>query len=338
VDTKTAKIWRTVSDAVLGKPELSGAEVAERAGVPVEEARRFWQALGFPAVASDERIFTRRDADVLRFAFQLIEEGELDPAILLGMARASGQALARVANMHVSSVAERIETVMRQRELSSGDAADIIATLAESVVRGHESFLGYIWRRHLLAAISQIVASADGRTGGGGEIATVGFADLVDYTAVTRLLSERELTAMVDRFERIAYQHIPDRGGRVIKTLGDEVMYSHASPRAAADIALDLVAACHADDLLPDVRIGLAVGPVLAWEGDLYGSIVNLASRLVGVARPGTVLVSDDLAQRLENDETLTVREIPAVKLKGIGRTRPSVLRRRAVAAERVGT
>ena len=328
MDTKTAKIWRTVSDAVLGKPEISGAEVAERAGVPIDEARRFWQALGFPTVSSEEPIFTRRDADVLRFASQLIEEGEIDPAVLLGMARASGQALARVANMHVSSVSDRIETVMRQPGLSSGDAADTIATLAESIVRGHESFLGYIWRRHLLAAISQIVASADTRTGDG-ETATVGFADLVDYTAVTQQLSEWELAAIVDRFERIAYQHIPDRGGRVIKTLGDEVMFSHADPRAAADIALDLVTSCSADELLSDVRVGIATGPVLAWEGDLYGSTVNLASRLVGVARPGTVLVSDDVAHRLEGDEAFTVREIPVVKLKGIGKARPWVLRRR---------
>jgi adenylate cyclase len=225
VDTKTAHIWRTVSDAVLGKPELSGAEVAERAGVPVEQARRFWQALGFPAVSSEERVFTRRDVDILRFASQLIEQSEVDPAVLLQMARASGQALARVANMHVSSISERIETVMRAPDLSSADTADAIVTLAESVVRSHESFLGYIWRRHLLAAISQTVASATGRTGDG-ETASVGFADLVDFTAVTQQLSESELADLVDRFERIAYQHIPDRGGRVIKMLGDEVMFS----------------------------------------------------------------------------------------------------------------
>jgi len=327
VDTKTAKIWRTVSDAVLGKPELSGTEVAERAGVSVEQARRFWQALGFPAVAQDDRVFTRRDADVLRFASQLIEEGEIDPTVLLQMARASGQALARVANMHVSSVADRIETVLRQRDLSNGETVDIIATLAESVVRAHDSFLGYIWRRHLLAAVSQVVASADVRTAQG-ETAVVGFADLVDFTAVTQQLSESQLAELVDRFERIAYQHIPDRGGRVIKMLGDEVMFSHSDPHAAADIALDLVAACHAEELLPDVRVGIAVGPMLAWEGDLYGSTVNLASRLVGVARPGTVLVSNDLAQRLENDEAFTLREIPRVKLQGIGRMRPWVLRR----------
>jgi adenylate cyclase len=327
MDTKTRAIWKTASDALFGKPELDGSEVAKRAGVSVEQARRFWQALGFPAVSSDERIFTRRDADILRFAAELVEKGEVDATVMLQMARASGQALARVAHMHVASIADDIESAIRSSGLSNSETADAIATLAESLVRGHESFLSYIWRRHLLAAIVQTVASADGR-GGDGETAAVGFADLVDFTALSQRLSEGELVELVDRFERIAYQHIPDRGGRVIKMLGDEVMFSHPEPRGAADAALAIVAACRADDLLPDVRIGIAIGPMLAWEGDLYGSTVNLASRLVGIAHPGTVLVSEDLARRLVSDDGITLRELHRVKLKGIGKTKPWVLRR----------
>ena len=89
-----------------------------------------------------------------------------------------------------------------------------------------------------------------------------------------------------------------------------------------------LAEACEADAEIPSVRVGLARGPMLAWEGDLYGSTVNLASRLVGIARPGTVLVSDEIGQHLATDPTFRLHAIKDVRLKGIGRTKVWVLRR----------
>jgi len=329
VGTRTADIWKTVSNALLGKPELRGSEVQSLAGMPAEEGPRFWQALGFPAVPGDEPAFTRRDVEALRFVGNLIGRADgPDREIMLQMARTTGQALSRVAHMHVLSIAEQVDAVVRSPELSNSQAADRIAELAESVVRGHEPFLGYIWRRHLLAAISHIVAGAV-ENAGEDEGSAVGFADLVDFTAASQQLTNHDLAEVVNHFERIVYQEIPDRDGRVVKTLGDEVMFTNASPHAAADTALALAAACKADKLLPDVRVGVAVGPTLAWEGDLYGPTVNLAHRLVGVAHPGTVIVSEELAQRLAEDEDFTLIEIHHVKLKGIGRIKPWVLKRR---------
>lgn len=327
--TRSADIWKAVSVALLGKPELRGSEVTSMAGVSGTDTARFWQALGFPAVHGDQPAFAKRDVEIMRFAASVIDaDGGPDREILLQMARATGQALSRVAHMHVVSIAAQIDAVARSEELSNNEAADRIAYMAESLVRGHEPFLAYIWRRHLLAAISQVVASAADHSGED-EGATVGFADLVDFTAISQQLTERELAEVVDRFEKIVYQEIPDRGGRVVKTLGDEVMFTNTNAHAAADTALALAAACKADELLPDVRVGVAMGPMLAWEGDMYGPTVNLAHRLVGVARPATVIVSHDLAERLAGDEEFHLVEIRDVKLKGIGRTKPWVLRRR---------
>lgn len=326
---RTTEIWKAVSDALLGKPELRGSEVPILAGTPVGEGRRFWQALGFPAVPGDQAVFTKRDVDALRTASGISDrDGGPDREIMLQMTRATGQALSRVANMHVLSIAEDVEAAALSSELSNSQAADRIAELAESVLRSHEPFLGYVWRRHLVAAITQVVANAD-LNHGEHEGAVVGFADLVDFTAASQQLIDHELADVVDRFERIVYQQIPDRGGRVVKTLGDEVMFSNPSPHAAADTALAMAAACSSDELLPDVRVGMAVGPMLAWEGDMYGPTVNLAHRLVGVARPGTVIVSAHLAGRLDEDEEFALVEIRDVKLRGIGRTKPWVLRRR---------
>jgi adenylate cyclase len=326
VRRRVFEIWKAASDVLLGKPELRGSEVQSLAGSGSEDAERFWQALGFPPVPSGERPFTRRDVEALRFAESLLTEGDLDPDSLLQMTRTTGQALSRVAHMHVLSICSEIEAAARDESDSDAGAASRVADSTEKLLRSHEPFLGYIWRRHLLAAITQVAASAVEDSGN--ESLVVGFADLADYTATSQHLSERELIELVERFERIAYSDITSRGGRVIKTLGDEVMWSNHSAVAAAETALAIAESCKADPVLTDVRVGLAIGAMLAWEGDLYGPTVNLAHRLTAQARPGTVLVSDDLAKRLGVDPSLALVEIRDVKLKGIGRTKPWVLRR----------
>lgn len=325
--TRTTTVWETVSKALVGTPELSARDVAEQAGVTPEQARRFWQALGFPRVSTEATPFTRQDVAMLRAAAAVLEREHLDPDVLVQMTRTTGQALARVATMHVSSIADQIERVTSSTDLSDQDVADAVATLGESLQLSHEPFLGYIWRRHLLAAISQTVATANGRTADG-EVGSVGFADLVGFTALSQQLSDLELARVVGRFEEIAYAHIPDRGGRVVKMIGDEVMFSTADVITAAEIALALADACDADEVIPSVRVGLALGPMLAWEGDLYGPTVNLASRLVGIAYPGTALVSDEAGRRLAADSAFALRELKSVRIKGIGRTRIWVLRR----------
>jgi adenylate cyclase len=149
---------------------------------------------------------------------------------------------------------------------------------------------------------------------------------------MSQMLDPEELAVMVYRFEAIAYEHIPERGGRVVKMIGDEVMFAVDDGAFAADIAVALLEAYARDANLPDVRIGLASGPTLAWEGDLFGPTVNLASRLVDFARPNTVLISEGLGEQLQDDPRFELRHLRPVKLQGIGRVCPWTLRRARVA------
>ena len=118
-------------------------------------------------------------------------------------------------------------------------------------------------------------------------VMAVGFADMVGFTMLSQHLSDRELAAVVSRFEELAHDIVTSMGGRVVKMIGDEAMFVVSSAADAARIGLALAEAYADDDLLSDVRVALAIGPVLVQDGDFYGPVVNLASRLVGDRQPG---------------------------------------------------
>jgi adenylate cyclase len=318
--------WQPLAEALLGTPALTPPEVAREAGVEPALTRQLWRALGFPPVEDDERVFTHADVEIVRAVRALIELGEANPDDVLQLTRVIGQSLARVAEAQVNAGAERLERMRLEtpsRETAVGDLVGRVEMLTPRL----EQFLGYVWRRHLLAALRRrsVTPTLTDRT------LTIGFADLVDFTALSRVLAPRELAETVNRFEGTAYEHIVGRGGRVVKMIGDEVMFAVDAGGVAGDVAIALVEAHGRDAGQPDVRVGLASGPVLSWEGDLYGPTVNLASRLVNLARPGTVLVSEELGAELTDDPRFALRQLRAVKLQGIGRARPWVLRRARV-------
>jgi len=135
-------------------------------------------------------------------------------------------------------------------------------------------------------------------------------------------LSDDELAAVVRRFEEISHDIVTSEGGRVVKMIGDEVMFVVDSITEAAHIGLALADAYSDDDLLSDVRVGLACGPVLLRDGDYFGPTVNLAHRIVNIANPGTVLMSDDFQAALQLDapEQFSARPLRPRVLKDLGR------------------
>jgi adenylate cyclase len=314
-----ADSWRALAERLLGKADRTALDVARESGVEPDDLRRLWQALGFPPVTPDERRFTRADVDAVRAVRALVEVQHADPSDVVQLTRVIGHAMARVGDAQITTIAERLHGRRR------GDApvAELVARV-EALAPALEEFLGYVWRRHLVAAARQLsaVPSAAGRP------LIVGFADMVGFTSMSRALDSHQLASVVDRFEAIAHEGILTRGGRVVKIVGDEVMFSADDTVRAAQIALALVDAHARRDDLPDVRVGVASGPTLTWEGDLFGPTVNLASRLADFARPATAVVSEELGTRLEELGGFELRHLRPVGLKGVGRVRTWVLRR----------
>ena len=154
------------------------------------------------------------------------------------------------------------------------------------------------------------------------------FADLVGYTSRSRGMGGRELGAMVEDFESTAAEVIARHGGRVVKTVGDGVLFTTTSAVAVVDMGWTCPRRGTADDR-PPLRTGAAYGAVLTRLGDVYSPVVNLASRLTSIARPGTVLVDRELANRLRGQEAYRVRPLHRVSVRGYEHLQPWLVRRR---------
>jgi adenylate cyclase len=139
----------------------------------------------------------------------------------------------------------------------------------------------------------------------------------------------RALGAMVEDFEGLAADVIARHRGRVVKTVGDGVLYTCSSAVDAVEIGLALSEEWTVDDR-PPLRVGAAFGPVLTRLGDVYSPVVNLASRLTSIARPSTVLVDQQLARRLRGDPAYRVRPLRRVSVRGYDHLQPWLVRRRA--------
>lgn len=192
------------------------------------------------------------------------------------------------------------------------------ATLASvMLVEAVPKLLEYVWQRHMQAGARSRLLH------GGPETSTtlaVGFADLVGFTSLAQQISATDLAEVLDRFERIAYDIVAGLGGRVIKMIGDEVMFSVDDPRRAVEVGMQLAATYRDDDELSDVRVGLSWGPVLQREGDCFGPVVNRASRVVNIAFPGSVVVSEELHELIADDPELHWRSLRKKNLRDIGR------------------
>lgn len=316
VDRAEAEGWLPllVLDELLlpGPARFDRDEVARQAGVPVEIAERAWGAMGFPEVPSGEKVFVQDDVAALRGAAALPEIIDLNGEVRL--ARVVGSSMARVAESAVDGFEVLLADLRDQGASEAEIARDLLGQFDLDEL---EHLIGYVFRRQLHAALWRRLATDP--SGSGTVQTTIGFVDLVRFTALTEMVAEEELAAIVDRFEQLSHERVRVAGGRVVKMIGDAVMFVTESPIEAVRVALDLVDAYENDDLLPPARAGVANGSALVREGDFFGPVVNLASRIVDVARPSTVVVSDELHDLLAEEQSLSWRRLPRRRLKGLG-------------------
>ena len=296
------EVARSLGAYLLGEePSLTRVEVAERAGVPLDLAVTLWHQLGFPHRADDDVAFVEGDVDALRLSAELVNIGILSPESQAALVRTWGRSYARLAEWQTSLLAGLAA--------EGGDTADDptgrlagLTDLAGDVLPRVEALQSYVWRRHLASAAEHLLEDASAVSATESRLA-VCFVDIVGYTTRSRSLDGAELVQWVDGFEQAATALVVDHGGQVIKTIGDEVLFTVADPAAAVEVALGLTSrGADDDDPFPEVRAGIAHGSVVRRLGDVFGSTVNAASRLTSAARPGSVLVDAAVHEALAGE------------------------------------
>jgi adenylate cyclase len=313
-----------IEHLVVPEPAVYDIDDMVRAtGLSADQIQRLWRSLGFAEPQPGDHLFTEVDVDMLHTISQLVAMGWIDDELTVAMARVIGSSLSRIASALIDAV-DPAEPPTGPDGLPLAD--DGFAAIAPLLLPMLLQVMDYVWRRHVQAEARARMAREHAE--GDPDHRVVGFADLVGFTALSQQIDAHELAEVVDRFESIAYDTVNRLGGRVVKMIGDEVLFSVPDEAAAVEIGLSLAETYREDDELSDVRVGLAAGPVLQREGDVYGPVVNRASRIVNIAFPGSVVASSELKEALEDLEGVAWKSIGTRNLKDIGKVPLFVLRR----------
>ncbi|NVI85935.1 adenylate/guanylate cyclase domain-containing protein, partial [Actinomadura sp. BRA 177] len=291
-----------IEETLLGGPlRYTRKEVEALSGVTDDYARRIWQALGFPAPPDDEIAFTDGDVAALREIKDLLSHDMVDEDMVLQLARAVGQTMGRLASWLGDVWLARLGELPSAEPLTS-DLVTAALAATEELRPAFERLLLHGWRRQLTAAgmrAAATTATAHADPAAGLAHLAVGFADIVSFTRLSRRLDSDALAAFIERFETTTGEIVAEAGGRIVKTLGDELLFVAPTPSAAADIGLRIADHFNEAPDFPKVRVGLAYGEVIQRLGDVFGTPVNMAARLTSTAYPGTVLAGPALAAAL---------------------------------------
>jgi class 3 adenylate cyclase len=319
------RLFGLAGDALLwsGPETYTLRTAAESIGASVQEVEHAWAMLGLTVEDSDTPALSQADVDAL--ATWTAMRMQMGPDAADGFLRVLGASMARLAE----AISSMIRVAMPKLWLGHTDdelaTAQVYRDAAEFVPR-IGAMIDAVHRHHLVSTRTFI----EGVQGGPSAslVCGVGFADLSGFTALTQTLTPAELSAMLTEFDATVSDVVHADGGRVVKFLGDAVMWVSSNPEQLAKAALDLVDHPRAREEGLQVRAGLGYGEILAISGDYFGNAVNLAARLVAAAEPGQILAGAELQAQLP-DWPAVVQE--PLQLKGfdapviaydLGRTR----------------
>ena len=288
-------------ELALCGPELgfSFDDASRDAGLDKESASALWRALGFADPQGSPLRLSSAEADALALLARASHD-LLGQAATVGVARVLGAGAARLAEALVDAMRVQFEMPKRSAGVDYSEVVAQYTELARSQLGSLLAVFDAVFRRHMVAVASGNW-SFDAEALAAQRELVVGFVDIEGYTSLSRTLSSRELADLVGQFETIVTDTLARHPARLIKLIGDAAMIVCEDAREGCRLALEIVGQFGAGLGLPAVRVGLAAGPVIALRGDYFGDVVNLASRLAGIARPSSVVV-DDGVKRIAAD------------------------------------
>ena len=311
-----------------GKRVLDRREAAKLGGISTVSARKMWRALGMSQTDGTEKAYTVSDAHALRMWAKPVADGLIDQGTALSLARAIGQTTDRLVVWQMETL---VDFLTEEKGLTDPQARLDALQVVEDMVDPLQKMLTYSWRRNLAEVMGRLNVNVsdglamDNRQGWYDSsmplARAVGFIDLVSYTRLSQKMEPRQLANLVQEFQGMAYNIVATGGGRVIKTVGDEVFFAAETAMCGAEIAMTLMERVTAAENLPQARVGFVWGRVLSRLGDIFGSSVNLAARLTAVADPGTIFTDEDTARVLSASDAYVFERRESITLQGLGET-----------------
>jgi adenylate cyclase len=291
---------------------ITAREIAAQFNLDVEQVLGLSLAAGLSPRTADALAYTEEDLDL--FAIFVGGVAMFDEAATRHFTRVVGSSLSRIAEAAVSLFQVNVQQPMMEAGGSELALAQQNLRAIEALT-GVQRLLQSLFAAHLETAIRRLREARLSRSPDAVMFA-VGFIDLVGFTTLSRDMAARDLAELVQRFEDTAYDVVAVHDGRVVKLIGDEVMFVTRTATAACEIALGLLER-FASDAAVTPRGAIAFGEMLVRGGDYYGPIVNLASRVTQIAVPNELLVTPQVAEQSDKNTLLFA---PAGKrmLKGL--------------------
>ncbi|MDR1825603.1 MAG: adenylate/guanylate cyclase domain-containing protein [Bifidobacteriaceae bacterium] len=324
------------ADRIAGAPALYTLDdVVAQTAIAKADVIGLWRALGFPLPAKGEVAFSDADVDAITAAHEVVLYGVLGRATETSLLRAVSHTAERLVWWQFESL---VDDAANRFDLDTQSARMVVLDQIADLADIFADQIMYAWRKHLARLIRQIghkIADVGPEVGEPDAsehfplMRAVAFVDLVGFTAFSANLDARELDGLVQEFSEKSRDLVTAGGGRVVKEMGDGVMYVTDEPIRAALIALDLVETVGKDSGRPPARVGLTWGRVLGRYGDVFGPCVNLASRLTTLAGAREVLVDAATGELLEEEPELRLVRRPKADLAGLGSVRSFRLERR---------
>jgi adenylate cyclase len=298
--TASGTILYLAADRVIGGPErYTAAEVAERSGISEEFLLAARRAMGLPIPEPGEAVYTDAEIETARMTLVARNAGISDED-MLDLLRVLGRGLGQAAeSLRALPLKLVLEPGMSESELahSYAAAAGVLYPLVDPLI---SSMLALHLRHATQSTVVNELERLGGRLPGSREVA-VCFADLVGFTRLGEEVPPDELGHLAVRLETLAAD-AAEPPVRLVKTIGDAAMLTSPAPELLLDAALKLIDAADAEgEDFPQLRAGAALGMALPRAGDWFGRPVNLASRITGVARPGSVLVERDVREAVQD-------------------------------------
>jgi adenylate cyclase len=305
----------------------SAKELEDRTALPADTILALRLALGLPEAGPDDDVFTDADVEAARSIKTFMEAGFSDEAVT-EITRVLGEGMARL----TAAIGQSFAQTFLKPGQGEDEVAAQFASMAENLTGAFEHVLAAAFRAHVLDSVRRAMISHDelaaGQVSSEWDVA-VGFADLVGFTRLGAELETQTLGDVVGGFAELAGK-VAEPPVRLVKTIGDAAMLVAREPGPMVDAALALAEAVEEADL-PAVRAGIAWGPAIPRSGDFFGHTVNLASRVTGLARPGSVLCTKEVRDAAPDfDWSFAGKH----RLKGIGDSVPLYRARRLAAGK----